>query len=181
MIRAISRSIPSTHNLYVKEHRGCIGEKPFGFYKAIKSIPGVELIDPMVDSHKLIRFADLVISISGTIIYEAALYGKPSMAVAPMYFGPILTANGMNPYQVSFNDIFSLLGTDHDYNLCRDKYQANIEFLAWIIAQSFRGVISDPRTDPSCLSPDNLDSVAGAMDIIASKQNELQHSQYSLV
>jgi len=174
LIKSISRSVPSTHELYVKDHRHCIGERPLRFYKTIKRIPGVRLINPFIDSHQLIKHADLVISVSGTIAYEAALFGRPAMTVAPMFFGPILEVNGINPYRQSFSDIFNCLSGKNEYN-ADSRRQKNIEFLAWLLAQSFEGVVSDPRSNPECMSPENIERVAKAMDIAIKNQSMEMH------
>jgi len=170
LIKSIARSVPSTHDFYVKDHRSCIGERPLRFYKTIKSIPGVRLIDPFVDSHRLIKHADLVISVSGTIAYEAALFGRPAMSVANMYFGPILTVNGINPYRESFGDIFNCLS---DKRKCdaESRRQNNIKFLAWLIAQSFEGIVSDSISNPECIYPENIKRVAQAMNVVLEKQS----------
>lgn len=175
LIKSIARSVPSTHDFYIKEHRSCIGQHPFRFYKTIKSIPGVRLIDPFVDSHQLIKHADLVISVSGTVAYEAALFGRSAMSVASMYFGPILTVNGINPYRESFSDIFNCL-SDKNENDADSRRQKNINFLAWLIAQSFEGIVSDTGSNPECISPENIKRVAKAMDIVITNQSTETHS-----
>jgi hypothetical protein len=136
----------------------------------------VKLIDPLADSHDLIRYASLVVSVTGTIAYEAALYGKPSMTVAPMYFGPILTANGINPYHSSFAEIFDCLNNTVSDGIGKNGRQAIIEFLSWIIAQSFKGIVSNPRTEPACMNSANLDNVARSMDIVINKRKPARHS-----
>ena len=176
LIKSLARSIPSTHELYIKEHRASIGVRSLAYHRTLQRIPCVRLIDPYADSHQLIRNADLVVSVSGTIAYEAALYGTPAMTVAPMYFGPVLTGNGINPYRESFGEIFDILCGNRKRDDAENVRQRNIEFLAWLIAQSFEGIISDPESEPNCMAPENLDSVAQAMDVLLAKQAEHSHA-----
>ncbi|MCP4569370.1 MAG: UDP-N-acetyl glucosamine 2-epimerase [FCB group bacterium] len=177
LIRALARSIPATHDLYVKEHPVSVGTRPPEFYKAITSTPGVQLIDPFADSHQLIRHADLVIALSGTIAYEAALYGKPAMTVVPMFFGPVLATNSFNPFRDSFGEIGVHLAKTNPDPKPEIALKKIIDFLTWIMAQSFKGTISDPFHDPDCMRPENLDRVATALDIVLKCQQKTKSGQ----
>lgn len=170
-IRTLARCLPATHELYVKEHLVCIGARPPEFYRLLSRIPAVRLLSPYADNNELIRHANLVVAVSGTAAYEAALYGIPAMTVAPMYFGRILTRNGINPYRESFAEIFSLLAGNGDRRNAEEIRHTNIDFLAWVIAQSFAGIISDPRHEADCMTTANLDAVAEAMDIVIQRQS----------
>ena len=74
-IRLLSKSIPSSHVLFVKEHSNAIGDRSYKFYREARKLPNVVLADPYLDSHELIQHVDLVLSVSGTIAYEASLFG----------------------------------------------------------------------------------------------------------
>jgi len=172
LIRTLSRSLPSTHDLYVKEHRVSIGARSIEFYKNLKRIPGVRLIDPFTDNHELILNADLVITVSGTAAYEAALYNKPAMTITPMFFGAIQIVNGINIYQDGLHKIFQVLNSQIQEKEIIVRRQNNITFLAWVIAQSFKGLISDPIHNPACMEPENLDAVADAINLLLRNQTE---------
>ncbi len=160
LIRSIARSLPATHELYVKEHRNSIGDNTLRFYRQIKGVPGVRIIDPYVDSHLLIEHSDAVVSITGTIAYEAGLFGKPAVTVVPMYFGPLLSTCGCNPYDGSLREILKQLIESSARVDPDDVEQRAISFLASVYANSFDGIVSDPLSNPDCVEPGNLDRVS---------------------
>lgn len=154
IIKSLSRLTPVTHDLYVKEHRNSIGDNSLQFYNSLKRIPSLRLIDPYIDSHDLIKKADLVVSVTGTIAYEAALYGIPSINLAKMYFGEITTANGLHLRKANFFKLISSKLTE--------KRKDPQQFLANLFANTFEGIISDPVSDPQCMLDDNLEKVVEA-------------------
>lgn len=173
IIRIISRSLPSTHELYVKEHRVSIGIRSTKYYQELKQIPRVRLIDPFANSHELIQKADLIFTISGTIAYEAALYQKHAITFVPMFFGTLLKINGIkSDYHVFNKKISHLLNNNKDL-LCVNTKDEIIDFLSWIIAQSFKGIISDPISNPACMDSRNISAVAEGMNTLLHKQHEI--------
>jgi hypothetical protein len=79
VIEAVSKSLPLGYYLYVKEHQSMLGERPFSFYKCVKKLPNVRLmeINYYEDPKPWIERAEGVITLTGTSGYEAALHGKP--------------------------------------------------------------------------------------------------------
>jgi hypothetical protein len=159
-IKTISRSIPFHFELYVKEHSNSVGDRGIKYYRELKKIPGVKLISPSINSHDLIRNAELVITVSGTIAYEAALMGVPSMTIAPMFFGPILTINGFNPYSKQLKEYFV-----NQKKIVADE-EIIIKFLADLFCNSFPGIISDTRSDPRCISNENINNLTNAFKLL---------------
>jgi hypothetical protein len=76
-IRGFSQSLPVSWTLVVKEHPASVGKRPMGYYRKLLQIPNVRLADPGLTSRPLIERARLVVTIAGTIGFEAALAGKP--------------------------------------------------------------------------------------------------------
>jgi hypothetical protein len=93
LVTVIARSLPVTHELYVKVHPTDVDGKPHSFYRQISRIPGVRLIDFRVDSRDLIRKADIVFTLSGTVGYEAGLMGKAVVAFAKNFFNCLPTVH----------------------------------------------------------------------------------------
>lgn len=159
LIRALARTLPATHDLYVKEHPNGLGDRTPRELRELRAIPGVKLVDPAVSSFALFDLADLVITLSGTAGYEAALLGRPAAAIANMYFGPLLVANALDPYTASVAD---LLGREVP------SEQTRLDFLASVLARSFPGAIDNPIFAPSVLDDANIASVArGFIDLLA--------------
>jgi hypothetical protein len=161
-IKAISRSAPSSHKILVKEHSSAIGDRGPNFYSKLSGIPGVSTVDPYVDSFPFLEKSDLVVSISGTASYEAALLGQPAATVAPMFFGPLLVCNGWNPYNSSLEDMSEMLGSKDQLPCREDK----INFLSYILAQSFNGIISDPTQSKECMSTGNINKVSDGFRLL---------------
>jgi hypothetical protein len=86
LVTFIARSLPVSHELYVKVHPADMDGKTLAFYRTIARIPGVRLIDYAVDSRRLIAGCDIVFTLTGTIGYEAALLGKPVITFANNFF-----------------------------------------------------------------------------------------------
>ncbi|MBI2145816.1 hypothetical protein HYU22_00570 [Candidatus Woesearchaeota archaeon] len=108
LIENISKSMPLTHLLYVKEHPFGYGNRNLSFYKRIKKIPNVRLISPHQNNFELIKKSSLLLTITGTSGWEALLFEIPA---------------------VTFGNIF--------YNVCEETIKVkNIEFLPEIIKNS---------------------------------------------
>ena len=93
LIRHIARSLPSTHVLYVKVHPTDLDGKPLEFYRRVKAIPSVVLVDYVVDSRSLLNRASIVFALTGTIGYEAGLMQKSVIAFARNYFNRLPTVH----------------------------------------------------------------------------------------
>ena len=76
-IDAWAKSLPADTVLYVKEHYTLLVHKELSFYKELKKYPNVVLINPWVNSRKLIENAEVVTTLTGTAGYEAMLLRKP--------------------------------------------------------------------------------------------------------
>lgn len=81
VIEALSKQIPLSSHLLVKEHPVMLGQRPLDFYKQIDSMPNVTIIDPAVSSELLIKNASVVVTITGTAGWEAILLGKPAIII----------------------------------------------------------------------------------------------------
>ena len=90
-IRSIAKSIPIGYKLLVKEHfsQSIRGWRNISFYKELSSIPNVSIIHPEVSIDKLIQKSSLVISVGGTVSFEACFYEKPSIIFADLGFSMI--------------------------------------------------------------------------------------------
>lgn len=162
VIRALIRLLPFHWEMWVKEHPNAIGDRSVAYYRDLKRLPGLRLIDPLADTHRLLSRAALTISISGTACLEAALLGRPAVTIAEMYFDGVLLRNGLNPFQVSHGD-FAAVVEEATAMAAKQVDSSSIEdYLAWNVAQSFPGMISDPANIPSITDPENVNSVADA-------------------
>lgn len=101
IIEQISKSLPIGWKLYVKEHQSMLGERDFSFYKAVKKLPNVKMVqfNYYDDPKPWIQNAKGVITISGTSAYEAAMLGKKSIVFSDVPFTLIKGITQVTSYQ----------------------------------------------------------------------------------
>jgi hypothetical protein len=86
LITQIARSLPATHELYVKPHPDHVGGLTRRQLTELKRIPGVRLISPFLPSHDLMVRAAVVLTPTGTMAFQAAMHGVPAVIFAPEFF-----------------------------------------------------------------------------------------------
>jgi len=156
-IRNIWRILPENCLLVIKEHTNAIGDRSLSFYREINKLPRVVLIDEKIDSYILIRNADYIFSVSGTIAYEAALLDKKAFTLCRTFFNKLKYCSYIN----SFNNA--------DYYLKLQASCGNMdkqEFYSWLWARSFPGIISDPISNIDCSSEQNITLLARALTAV---------------
>lgn len=91
IIEAVSKSLPAGWYLYVKEHQSMLGERGISFYKRVKQLPNVRLvqINYYSDPKPWIEKSQGVVTITGTSAYEAALLGKHACIFSDVIFSCI--------------------------------------------------------------------------------------------
>lgn len=90
LIERLVRILPTTHDLIVREHRGALGDRSRHWFKDVAALPNTYIGSPFEDIYPLLRQASAVVTVSGTVAYEAALLGTPALALADMFFSPLL-------------------------------------------------------------------------------------------
>lgn len=157
LIDTVSRLLPATHRLWVKEHKGAIGDRSLGWLRQVKALPNVRLIDPFHDIFSLTKGADLVLTVSGTVAYEAALLGVPSVGLSPVFFSSLLANKPharSHPLEWRLREMLAASRPALD----AEPRPAAVEFLANLHANSYFG---DPfeleaskarRADPKYLA-----------------------------
>jgi hypothetical protein len=155
IIRSLARTLPLSHDLYVKEHIVALNTRPAAFYAQLEQIPGVRLIAPSAEAFGLISDADLVVTITGTAAYEAALLRRPAATIAPIFFDRIVAYPRFDPARDS---LAQRLDAKPGQFLKSDAEL--VAFLAWLLAQSFPGVAGDAFWQPDSMSSENITQVA---------------------
>lgn len=89
VIQNIAKSLPIRFKLYVKEHPDMLYRRPSSYYKAFKKLPNVRLIDCKTDSIFLIKGAKLILTISGTAGWEAAMLSKPVITFGSVFYNKL--------------------------------------------------------------------------------------------
>jgi len=154
-VRNIARSLPLGVRLYVKEHPTGLGLRGPAALERIKRLPGVRLIDPWVDSHALIKAAELTVSLSGTVSLEAAMYGRQTAILSDIFIAGFSTCRRLNaPWEVGA----ALAAPPLEH-----QPEADLRYLAWLISNSHPGTVIEPLVDPTSLDPENVARIADAI------------------
>lgn len=153
-IKNLWRALPSGWKILVKEHTNAIGDRPPSFYKALKALPNVILIDEHTNSYEIIKNANLVASITGTICYEAALMNIPSVTFAPVFFNKINSCR-----QITLTDLSNHKLDDIAFDL---SFQPDnrLAFSEYLIQNTFDGKFYDPQTTELALEKKNVQKIA---------------------
>ncbi len=100
-IQLLAGFLPSGYRLLVREHRLNVGRRPSGYYRDIKRLPNVVLVDPFGSQFKYINNADLIVTETGTSGWEGLLFGRRVLTLSrTSYDGAGLTTNVGDPDQL---------------------------------------------------------------------------------
>lgn len=113
LIKYIARSLPIDFKLYVKEHPVMQYKRPRSFYKEILKIPNVKLINPSIPSITLIRDCKLVTTITSSVGWEAALWGKPVITFGEVFYNDLSFVHRIHDIETLPEVIRSLLKEFH--------------------------------------------------------------------
>ena len=89
LIRQIAMSLPLHFKLYVKEHPAMVGYRTHRYYRELKKIPNVKLINPAGDSFDLIKNSKLITTITGTSGWEGIIFKKPVITFGDVFFNAL--------------------------------------------------------------------------------------------
>jgi Zn-finger protein len=87
MLRLVAMSVPAGYKVYTKEHPDERGINSIEMIKQMKAIKNVKVLDPTANSHEIIKNSQAVVVISSSVGWEAFLYRKPVINLAPIYYG----------------------------------------------------------------------------------------------
>lgn len=94
LIRKFCEFLPPEIKLVVKENPIMFGQRNRDFYKKLRSVENIYLVDPDFNSIELIINASGVAGVSGTVLLEAQLLGKPAIAFGKPEFIEFLDFKG---------------------------------------------------------------------------------------
>jgi hypothetical protein len=87
VIRNIAFNLPQGLKLYVKDHVSAWGYPSLGFYEQLMRLPNVRLLHPRAPTKQLIKRSRAVITLTGTVGYEALLLGKKVFLFGNVFYG----------------------------------------------------------------------------------------------
>jgi len=89
IIKQIAKSLPVGYILYVKEHPQMKSYRPASYYKKLKKMHNVKIVDPGISSFEVIKHAKLITTITGTVGWEAILLKKPVITFGDIFYNKI--------------------------------------------------------------------------------------------
>ncbi|MFH1933656.1 MAG: hypothetical protein ABIN18_19025 [Pseudomonadota bacterium] len=108
MCRLISQALPVGWKILVKENLAMKGMRPLDYYRKLKALPNVVLVSPEVNSTSLVLAARVTVTLTGTASNEAAILGKPSIALGRSPGLRLLSAGDISAHLL-LNDLFKIL------------------------------------------------------------------------
>jgi hypothetical protein len=86
LVSEFALALPQGHELYVKEHPIHLGQWSRARLEQLKSVPNVRLIDPSIPALSLVKNSSGVITVDGTIGWEAFLRKIPVISLGTRFF-----------------------------------------------------------------------------------------------
>jgi hypothetical protein len=131
IIDAIRMEMPNNYQLVVKEHPACIYVRDSSFTKALLKKAGVVVANYELNTQEIILRAGLTISVTGTAAFEAFLYGKASIVMAPTFFSKLLGGHcGIDQLRKRIVDILDARISDEVIlNGIQDIYSCSADFI----------------------------------------------------
>jgi hypothetical protein len=160
------RLLPQGWKLVMKEHTNAIGDRSYYFYKELLKYPNIVLADEKTNSQQLIEHSQLVVSVTGTIAYEAALLKKPAVTLSKVFFNRINYCKHLSIYELAEGSNLSELA--QELKMQPDNL---LEFSNYLMKNSFDGYITDPVTDISVLEEANMQKLLRAFITLAQRPN----------
>jgi len=150
------RVLPNEWVILVKEHTNAIGDRSLSFYNKVSALKNVYFLNEKLDSHEVIAQSELVATISGTVAYEAALLGKPSVTFAPTFFNGLSHSKNIHIHDLKDANIIENL-------LTPKSGLSNEDFSEWLLKNSFEGLISDYLSDSRCMDKKNIELISSSI------------------
>jgi hypothetical protein len=93
LIHNISKSLPVDYFLYVKPHYNDFGNQKINYYRGLAQRPNIKILSAYSDGHQLIKNCSMVITITGTVGWEALIHGKPVFTFGDVFYNscPLVT------------------------------------------------------------------------------------------
>lgn len=176
LIENISKSIPVSHKLYVKEHPFGYGNRELSFYKRIKRLHNVRLLGPHEDIFKLIKNCSLLTTITGTGGWEAMLFQIPAITFGNIFYN----VSEETTKVTNIEELPKIIRKKIDQKI---DYQKLIHFVAAMFRCSYEGLARLPSDCSNhSLEEENIKLlVAGIHDYMHKKEAFITHQVQTLM
>jgi len=144
IIESLSKSVRPDQYIVVKEHWSMIGYRPIGYYKKIKRLPNVILINPAIYTlpKDLVNNSDLVVTISGSAALEAAVMGINSLVFSDVVFGLLSSVKKIH----IDNNLREIIANHMNYKMPEQELYAYIKILlTWGAKVRIKNLLVSPK------------------------------------
>ena len=150
-IQAICKSLPAGYTLVVKEHHTALGRRPADFYRQVAEFKNATFMNMQEPGFYVVKEAAAVVTITGTVGFEAAIMGKPAVV-----FGRHILYGGMR-HVIQAREEGALpeaigLALRSDWN---EAPQDGKRFLSVLVEHSF-DLGSYSQWDPEAIAQDTI-------------------------
>ncbi len=111
-LERFAKTLPNHINLVVKENPIMFGQRKINFYRYLRNIPNVYLLDPDFSSVEAILKSSGVAGISGTTLLEGVMLGKPSICFGYPEFIKFLSHAGWSDVKSFIDDVTNQIKLD---------------------------------------------------------------------
>jgi len=133
-VRNLAFSIPYGYRLYVKEHPLMQRKRPKGYYEDLSKIPQVRLIPPEIPTKILLSGCDCVVTVTGTIGWEALLMKKSVITFGNAFYNAFKGVVSLRNWEDLNDTIHKLINN----NILYDDKQL-VEFIVAIYRCTYPG------------------------------------------
>ncbi len=154
----ISKCLPIGYKLYVKEHPAFVGMRPLNYYSKLAHLANVRLIDSTVNAYKLIENSTGIITLSGTVGWEAMMMGKPVITLGRVFYN---VAEDLVKHVRSINELPRVL---QEFTRGFKPNEENIlKFILAAYKCTDPGIIIPPSQSLHMLQDENIGNVTEAI------------------
>jgi len=82
VIKNIAQSVPFGTELYIKEHPNMVGIRSPAYYTKLRKLPNVRVLQPQLDSTKIIQHALTTVCLTSTVGLQSVLNSIPCITLA---------------------------------------------------------------------------------------------------
>ncbi|MBN1574757.1 MAG: hypothetical protein JW984_16295 [Deltaproteobacteria bacterium] len=158
IINNISKSVPIDCFVYVKEHPANIGRRKLEYYRELKRNANVRLLSPWENTQDLILNSSIVITITGTVGWEAIIWEKPVITLGNVFYNTFDLVKHVTDYTKM---PFVISDTIKDYMPDRELL---LKYITANIKESYLGIPLAPyNCNHFSMSEENLKNLANGL------------------
>lgn len=163
LILDIAKALPSNATLYVKPNPKSKYELTKELIDYILQLENVKIIHHSKKMHDILPKIDLVITVTGTIAIECILSNKPIVTLIDTINNKAKNCEYLESLEEELSETVKKIEEGHFLKLSDLE---KVDFINVLNTTSYKGKISDPYTDPTCISSENINDLVEAFSAV---------------